>query len=967
MADEEKLQKYLRRATAELQQLRGRLATEEARNREPIAIVGLGCRFPGGVRSPEDLWELMEAGADVVSPLPTDRGWQLAGAMPHLRGGFLTDADQFDPEFFGMDDAEARALDPQQRLLLLTCWEAFERAGIDPLSAKESRTAVYAGLQFGGYPLLLGGPPPEELKDYIGFGSSSGAAAGRVSYLMGLVGGALAVDTQCTSSLVAVHLAVKALRNGEAGLALAGGAHVMSLPGTLLEFQRKGTTGPSGRSQSFSSSSDGVSLAEGAGMLLLERLSDARRNGHPVLAVIRGSAINQDGTTNGMNAPRGQAQEQVIRQALADGRVGADSVDVVEGHGVGAVLGDGVEAQSVIATYGRAHSAENPVLLGSVKSNIGHTQSVGGVAGIVKIIMALRHQRLPRTIHVERPTPHADWSAGTVRLATEERPWPRGERVRRAGVTCLTLSGTNAHLVLEEPPLDEPAEAEETAPAARPIAWTLSARTAAALREQAARVRAACAGTDPRDTAVALATSRSAFRHRAVVLAPDRDGLLAGLDALAADTAAGALPAGVSVHRGTAAGSGRTALVFADSGLEHPGASEELAAAFAPFDAALTEVCAELDRALTETGEAADPRPLREQLADPERRFASPRLARAGHFALTVALHRTVADFGVEPEYLTGLGVGEVAAAHAAGALSLPDACALALALPVAETDAHGSLWLQAGEAELAADPDLAGPDGPDGPLTVTALDEPGGTVVSGAPERLAALAERWRARGRATGTPSSARTLPLVGAPSAEAAARLSRVVAALDVREPSVPLVSGLTGEVLTVERLRDEAYWADHARRPTRLLDAGRRLRAEGVTRFLELGPDAAMTALLRRGLAAFGTTPGRPLLLVGAQPEHPADTPDGGAVHALLAAVGTLHTAGVAVRWAPAFEGHRARPVELPTYPFQNRRCWLVPPDRPVAAPARPPTPLLGRPVELAEGSGQWFDQTFAGRS
>ncbi|MFE7565246.1 type I polyketide synthase, partial [Kitasatospora sp. NPDC057500] len=907
MADEEKLQKYLRRATAELQQLRGRLAAEEARNHEPIAIVGLGCRFPGGVRSPEDLWELLESGADVVTPLPTDRGWQLAGAMPHLRGGFLGDADRFDPEFFGMDAAEAAALDPQQRLLLLTCWEAFERAGIDPLSAKESRTAVYAGLQFAGYPLLLGGPPPEELKDYIGFGSSSGAAAGRVSYLMGLVGGALAVDTQCTSSLVAIHLAVKALRNGEANLALAGGAHVMSLPGTLLEFHRKGTTGPSGRSHSFSSSADGVSLSEGAGMLLLERLSDARRNGHPVLAVIRGSAINQDGSTNGMFAPRGQAQEQVIRQALADGRVGADSVDVVEGHGVGAVLGDGVEARSVIATYGRAHSPENPVLLGSVKSNIGHTQSVGGVAGIVKIIMALRHQRLPRTIHVEQPTPHADWSAGTVRLATEERPWPRGERVRRAGVTCLTLSGTNTHIVLEEPPLDEPAEREGSAPAARPIAWTVSARTAATLREQAARVRAACAGTDPLDTAVALATTRSDFRHRAVVLAPDRAGLLAGLDAIAADTADGPLPAGVSVLRAAAAPSGRTALVFADSGLEHPGTSEELAAAFAPCEAALTEVCAELDRALAEAGESVDPRPLREQLADPARRFASPRLARAGHFALALALHRTVAEFGIEPEYLTGLGVGEVAAAHAAGALSLPDACALAVALPVPEAtaaDAAG-LWVQATAAELAEDPGLADPDGQDGPPAVTALDEPGGTVVSGPPELLEALAERWHARGRATGTPPSARTLPLVGGPSAEAAARLSRVVAGLDFQEPSVPLVSGLTGEVLTLERLREDAYWAGHARRPTRLLDAGRRLRAEGVTRFLELGPDSALTALLHRGLAAFGAAPGRPLLLVGAQPDRPADGADGGpgASHALLAAVGALHTAGATVRWTP----------------------------------------------------------------
>ena len=639
MADEEKLQTYFRKATRELQQTRRQLAAEEARNREPIAIVGIGCRFPGGVRSPEDLWRLVEAGTDAVTGLPSDRGWNLADRMPGLNGGFLQGVDRFDPEFFGIDPAEALAMDPQQRLLLEVSWEAFERAGIDPLTAKETRTAVYAGIQFGGYPLLMGGPPPPELADYIGFGSSAGAASGRVSYLMGLLGAAVSVDTQCTSSLVAVHLAVKALRNGECAMALAGGASAMSLPNVLLDFRRRSTLSPDGRSKSFAAAADGVSLSEGAGMLLLERLSDARRNGRTVMAVIRGSAINQDGATNGMHSPRAQAQERVIRQALADARLTADSVDAVEGHGVGAVLGDGVEAGAVIATYGQGHTREHPLLLGSVKSNIGHTQTVGAVAGITKMVMAMRHGVLPRTLHVDRPTTHADWSAGTVRLLTEPEPWPAGERVRRAGVSCLTLSGTNAHLLLEEPPAQE--VPEPSGPPAGPVPWVVSAKTAEALREQAARVRdrlAAAPDTDPRDAAIALHTSRSAFRHRAVVVGEDRDGLLAGLDAVAAGRGAD------GVFRGGADSRGRTALLFAGGGAAAPGAGRELAAAYPEFAAALAEAADLVDVGLGRTG-----RPLREVALDPAAAYDSPSVAHAAGFALGVALHRLTDSFGDRP------------------------------------------------------------------------------------------------------------------------------------------------------------------------------------------------------------------------------------------------------------------------------------------------------------------------------
>ncbi|MFH9398126.1 beta-ketoacyl synthase N-terminal-like domain-containing protein [Streptomyces sp. NPDC017556] len=933
MADEEKLQKYLRRATAELRQTRGRLAAEEARNREPVAIIGIGCRFPGGVRSPEDLWRLVDGGEDVITGLPENRGWNLAGARPDLRGGFLDDADLFDAEFFGMDPAEARATDPQQRLLLETSWEAFERAGIDPMSARESRTAVYAGVQFGGYPLLLREPPGPDIQGYLGFGNSVGAGSGRVAYLMGLLGAAVTVDTQCTSSLVAVHLACKALRNNECTLALAGGAAVMSLPGTLMEFSRTAKLSSDGRSRSFAAAADGVSLSEGAGMLLLERLSDARRNGHPVLAVIRGSAINQDGATNGMSAPRGQAQERVIRQALADARLPAGSVDVVEGHGVGAALGDGVEASSVVTVYGGEHEPDQPVLLGSVKSNIGHTQTVGAIAGITKLVMALRHERVPATLHVDSPTPHTDWSAGTVELATEARPWPAGERVRRAAVSCLTLSGTNAHLILEEPPAETPAE---QAPPAL-VAWPLAARTPTALRESAAALRAAVAEACPRDTAAALSRGRSSFRHRAVVVSDDREELLAGLEALAAGRSADALFFGAADPRG------HTALLFSGDAPPRPGAARGLYEAFPLFARALDEVCEELDGS------------VRAALLDAGRPYTSPSTARLAGFATQIALHRLVTAFGVAPRQLAGLGLGEVAAAHAAGALSRADACALAVALEreaaAEDTAGHASVWIRAGEDELRHEPEVT-----DGDAAVAAVDEPGATVLTGPPDTVAGLAARWRARGRDVRMLDTARPARPAG-PEPLASAELRRTVAALSPAEPSVPLVSGGDGRTLLSDRLRDPEFWAGRGRRPSRFLDAARQLLAQGVTRFVDLGPRAELAPLVSRAAAGSGG-PGRTLLPLGLVTGADGT---GGEARALLSALATLYADGVPVDWEPALEGHVARPVDLPTYPFQRSRHWLVPPDSaaPQPLPHTSAHPLLGAPIELAAGGERWF--------
>ncbi|GAA4340967.1 hypothetical protein GCM10023086_76960 [Streptomyces venetus] len=941
MPDEEKLQKYLRKVTAELQQARRRLAAAESQSQEPIAVLGIGCRFPGGVRSPEDLWDLVDSGSDVVGGLPTGRGWQTGSALDGVNGGFIHDAEQFDPHFFGLDPVEATAMDPQQRLLLETTWEAFERAGIDPVTARGSRTAVYAGVQFGGYPLLMREAPSPQILDHLGLGNSVGAASGRLAYQFGLVGGAVTVDTQCTSSIVALHLAVKALRNGECAFALAGGACVMSLPTVLMDFHRRNLLAPDGRSKSFAAAADGVSLAEGAGMLLLERLSDARRAGHPVLAVIRGSAINQDGATNGIVSPSGRAQERVIRAALADGRVTADSVDVVEGHGVGATLGDGVEVTSLLATYGQERPGGRPLLLGSVKSNIGHTQTVGAVAGIAKLVMALRHERLPRTLHIDGPTPHADWSPGTVRLLTEPEPWRRGERVRRAGLTCLTLSGTNGHLVIEEPPADEPA-ARPAGPE-RAVPLVLSAKSPGALRAQAERLRATVTTAEPVDVGHSLHTTRSSFRHRAVVVGTDRDQLVAGLEALAGDrTARGTV-------RGFARPQGRTALIFGGAGGDLPAGADgapDLYAAFPEFASALDEVAELL---------AAEAGPeIRSSVRRPGPLPAEPTaLGQAVVFALNTALYRLLTAFGVRPDALLGHGIGEVAAACAAGALSPADGAVLVTALGrlterVAAVSG-ASAWVRATADEVRAA--LSGPDAAG--VAVAAIDEPGTTVVSGDAGAVARFAEHWRASGRATGDPRPARLL----APGAAAAAEseLRAVVERLTFHEPELPVVSTATGRPVDLAELRSAEHWLEHLRGPARFLDGVRHLRADGVTRLVGLDLSADLTGRAGRCATGFGE-PGRPLLLTGVPGRGQS------AEQGLLSALGDLHADGVDIDWSPAFDGRDPRRVDLPTYPYQKVRCWLVPPEPEAPEPAAaPPHPLLGTALDLVDAPGQSFAQ------
>ncbi|GAB3085358.1 SDR family NAD(P)-dependent oxidoreductase [Micromonospora schwarzwaldensis] len=907
---------------------------------DPVAIVAMACRLPGGVTGPDELWELLESGGEGLTGFPTDRGWDLAhlfaddpdrAGTSYVRvGGFLAGAGDFDATLFAISPREALAMDPQQRLLLETSWELFERAGIDPTGLRGSATGVFTGVMHHDYAANVGQAPPGT-EGYLGVGTAGSVVSGRVAYALGLEGPAVTVDTACSSSLVALHLAAQALRAGDCALAVAGGVAVMGTPQAFVEFSRQRGLAPDGRCKAFAEAADGTGWSEGVAVLLLERLSDARRHGHPVLALLRASAVNSDGASNGLTAPNGPAQERVIRRALATAGLGPGDVDAVEAHGTGTRLGDPIEAQALLATYGQDRPADRPLLLGSLKSNLGHTQAAAGAAGVMKMVLALRHGTLPRTLHVDAPSREVDWSAGAVELLTDARPWPDVDRPRRAGISSFGISGTNAHVVVEAAPATPtPPPVTREAPAGV-VPWLLSAASREGLRDQAARLlsRLDRIDADPADVAYALATTRAALDHRAALLIGDPADARAGLTALSrGDTD----PAGVLTGR---VSDGRLAVLFGGQGGQRAGMGRELHAAYPVYAEAFDAAAAELDRHLTGHPVAdvvlAPDGDARAALLD-ETRYTQPAL-----FAVEVALHRLLESWGVRPDLLLGHSIGEIAAAHVAGVLTLADAAALVAArgrLMQALPAGGAMVAVEADETEVA--PHLTDRVG------LAAVNGPTSVVLSGDADAVEAVAATLRAAGRRTSRLRvshafhSPRMAPMLDA--------FREVAAGLTYRAPQLPVVSTLTGAPVDAARLTSPEHWVAHVRDTVRFADGVRALHAEGATTFLEIGPGGVLTAMAADCLADASDD----LAFV---PTLRAGTPEPAA---LLTAAARLHVRGAPVdRAALAGPGPHV-PVALPTYAFRHRHYWL--PATPGAPTGDAGHPLLAAVLPVA-GTGQ----------
>ncbi|MFD5558279.1 SDR family NAD(P)-dependent oxidoreductase [Streptomyces sp. NPDC127068] len=945
---QEKLVRYLKKVAVELNETRAQLEEVEARATEPLAIIGMSCRYPGGVTSPEDLWELVASGRDAISGLPTDRGWDLerlydpdpdqTGKVYARGGGFLAGIGEFDAEFFGISPREALAMDPQQRLLLEASWEAFEHASIDPTSLRGSDTGVYCGLGVTDYSVAPEGSLPQ-VEGFQLTGGSASVSSGRISYLFGLEGPAASVDTACSSSAVALHLAAQALRSGECSLALAGGVALMPGPFMLREFSRQRGLSTDGRCRAYAASADGTGFSDGLGLVVLERLSDAKRNGRRILGLIRGTAINQDGASNGLTAPNGPSQERVIRRALENaGGLRLSEVDAVEGHGTGTKLGDPIEAQALLATYG-AERAGDPLWLGSIKSNIGHTSAAAGVAGVIKMVMAMRHGVLPSTLHVDEPSPHVDWASGEVQLLTEARAWPVGDRPRRAGVSSFGVSGTNAHIIVEEAPVEDAAVAEGTSSggvrlAAVPV--VVSGRSDAALRAQADRLRSFVTErpeVSVLDAAFSLVGTRALLERRAVVVAGGRDELIAGL-------------ASISTGEAESFVAGKSAFLFTGQGSQRVGMGLGLAGEFPAFDKALREVCAELDPRLG--------RSVRELLASDGGVLEATEFTQVVLFAVEVALYRLVESLGLRADFLIGHSVGEIAAAHVAGVLSLRDASELVVA--------RGRLMgaLPAGGvmvAVQASEPEVIGSlAGFEGRLEVAAVNGPTSVVVSGdedaAEEWLTHWEDRKTTRLRVSHAFHSPRMEPMLD--------EFRTVAERLEYAAPQTPVVSNVTGAV--VEAF-DADYWVRHVREAVRFADGIRTLWDLDVRRFLELGPDAVLTAMARQCLDTETEDIDAVFLPALRRKQNEPE--------AFAGFLGHAYAAGITVDWDTFYADTDAQRIDLPTYAFQRENYWLMPSvgagDVSAAGLDRVEHPVLAAAVQVGDRDEWVFTGRFSAES
>ncbi|NYV74739.1 SDR family NAD(P)-dependent oxidoreductase [Streptomyces sp. UH6] len=939
--DEQKLRYFLKRVTADLKETRDKLQETEAKAHEPIAITAMSCRFPGDVRSPEDLWRIVSSGTDALSSFPEDRGWDFEGLFfkdddepdksYSLEGGFVYDVPRFDSDFFGISPREAIAMDPQQRIVLETAWEVVERAGIDMASLRGSQTGVFLGTSFQGYGASIENPP-EGTELYLGIGTTISVASGRVAYSFGLNGPAVTVDTACSSSLVALHLACQSLRKDECSMAIVGGVTVMANAGAFTEFSRQRGLSTSGRCKAFSADADGTGWGEGVGMFLVERLSDARKAGRRVLAVIRGSAMNQDGASNGLTAPNGPSQQRVIRAALEDAGLSTAQIDMVEAHGTGTKLGDPIEAQALHAVFGKSRPEGRPLWLGSVKSNIGHTQAAAGAAGLVKTVMALQHGAMPPTLHVERPSEHVDWSAGELGLVTELTRWPETGAPRRAGVSSFGVSGTNAHIIVEQAPPEEPAEQDDApAPTTSVVPWVLSAKSEQALKAQAERLLAHLGenpGVPVADIGYSLALTRSRFEHRAAVVATGRNDFEAALASIATGTPVPAVVSGVA-GRGT-----RPVFVFPGQGAQWVGMAVELLESSPVFAARMAECAAALaphiDWSLLDvvrSGEGLE----RVDVVQPVL------------WAVMVSLAELWRSYGVQPAAVIGHSQGEIAAAAVAGILSLEDAAKVVALRSRAITALAGlgGMVSIAQPASWVRDTITAW----DGRISVAAVNGPSSTVVSGdvdALDELIAACEDAGVRARKVDVDYASHSAHVEAIQE-----ELASLLDGITPQQGGTPLYSSLTGRLLDGdETAMDGGYWYDNLRNTVEFEDATRAALADGHTVFIEVSPHPVL------GLGLQGTV-------------ENADTDaavlgtlrrDEGGPERFLTSLAEAHCHGVTVDWDTVFAGTGARRTDLPTYAFQGNRYWIadeIAPPAPAAVEANPADTAFWEAVELAD--------------